>query len=244
MRAWLDGVLESGRGKLPEEAWGYLLGRGMREETVHRLGIGLWRTPVELSPDEEFNERYKNGVYLDDRLTCPCYSPRGDLIGFEGRAWVGEKRITDYRLPESKWNPFFLGLTPETMQRVWDGADVWIVEGLFDLGPMERIVPEGDVVFATVRAKVSSTHVEFLRRYVRRVGQMVHIVYDMDETGQKQTFGYVDEQTGKRRWGALESLEHVHVPCRAIKYGGGKDPGEIWDSGGVEALKRVFGHAT
>jgi hypothetical protein len=244
VRAWLEGIIETGRHDLPEEMWGYLLGRGMREELVHSLGIGLWRTPQTPPPDEEFAERYygKNGMcYLEGRLICPCYSPRGDLLGFEGRTWEGEKRITDYRLmPVSRWNPFFLGLTPETMERIWDGADVWIVEGLFDLAPMERVVPKGDVVLATVRAKVSDTHVEFLRRYVRQMGQMVHILYDNDETGQRQTYGYTDEHTGKPKWGAIQRLEWVRVPCRPIKYDGGKDPGEIWDQGGEEGLRRVF----
>ena len=130
MRAWLEGVLESGR-HLTEEAEGYLLGRAMRRETIHRLGMSLWTTPANESPDDDFNERYKvrrGRSYLDDRLVCPVLSPRGDLIGFEARTWQGDKYITDYRLPEADWNPFFIGLVPETMEKVWNGGDVWIVE--------------------------------------------------------------------------------------------------------------------
>lgn len=248
MKRWLEGILESGRGLLSEEAVGYLLGRGMRESTIERLGIAMWRTPNAPCPDEEFAERYKRqyggGLFLDGRLTCPCYSPRGELIGFEARTWEpgSGKHITDYRLPEARWNPFFLGLTPDVMERIYNGADVWIVEGLYDLAPLERVVPPGDVVLATVRAKLGDAHVEFLRRYVRRPGQMVHIVYDNDETGQKQTYGWVDDKTGKHRWGALDYLKRVGVEHRAIPYRGGKDPGEIWDSGGEEALRRAFAH--
>jgi DNA primase len=240
VRAWLEGVLESGR-HLTEEAEGYLLGRAMRRETIHRLGMSLWTTPASESPDDDFNERYKvrrGRSYLDDRLVCPVLSPRGDLIGFEARTWQGDKYITDYRLPEADWNPFFIGLVPETMEKIWNGGDVWIVEGLFDLTALERVVPKGDVVLATVRAKLSWAHVDFLKRFVRGT---VHIAYDNDETGKKQTFGWVDD-TGKKRWGALDSLTRVGVDCRHVPYRGGKDPGEIWDKGGEAALRRAFSH--
>jgi DNA primase len=244
VRAWLEGTLGSGK-HLPEEALVYLLGRGMREATIHSLGITLWRTPAEPCPDAEFLERYQRddgSLFLEGRLTCPALSPRGDLLGFEGRTWRtgDQKRITDYRLPESKWNPFFLGLTSEVMGRIWNGADVYLVEGLFDLAALERVVPANAVVLATVRAKVSDTHVEFLRRYVRR--GRVYVVYDNDETGRRQTHGWVDEKTGKDRWGALQRLERVGVSCQHVPYRGGKDPGVIWDQGGQSALEAAFSH--
>lgn len=243
MREWLRAALKP-KGPLPEAAEGYLLGRGMRERTIHRLGITLWTPPQTPAPDEAFRERYGEngrGEYLAGRLVCPALSPRGDLLGFEARSWQGEKRITDYRLPEASWNPFFLGLTPEAMRKLWDGGDVWIVEGLFDLAPMERVVPGKDVVLATVRAKLSDAHIAFLKR-ILKPSAMVHMVYDNDETGRKQIDGWVDEKTGKRRWGALQRLGHVGVGCRDIPYRGGKDPGEIWDTGGEEALRRAFSH--
>lgn len=239
MKAWIATATQS---ELPEDALGYCLGRGMRETTVHGLGLSLWRTPATAPPDPEFARRYKGGAYLDGRLVCPALSPRGALIGFEARTWRSGagKHITDFRLPEAEWNPFFLGLTPDAMVRVWDGADIWIVEGLFDLAAMERVVPAGDVVLATVRAKVSDAHVEFVRRFLRK-GRMVHMVYDNDPTGQKQIFGWVAD-TGKRRRGALDRFARVGIACRHVPYSGGKDPGVIWDRGGEAALRAAFAH--
>jgi len=241
MQNWLSEVLHEGR-YLTDEAEGYLLGRGMTPETLIRLGMTLWTRHEDPAPDEEFARKYQpRGDYLRGRIVCPCYSPRGIIIGFEARTWEWDagKKITDYRLSQASWNPFFLGLTPSTMHRIWDGCDVWIVEGLFDLAPMERIVPSQDVVLATVRAKLSWAHAEFLRRYVRR--GRVNLVYDNDETGRKQTLGWTDEH-GKRRWGALEVLQRVGVENRDIPYRGGKDPGEIWDNGGEPALREAFSH--
>lgn len=239
MRDWLASACQP---DLSEDAVGYLLGRGMREQSIHRLGVSLWATPADPCPDAEFSRKYKGGKYLDDRIVCPALSPRGQVIGFEARTWRPEdgKHITDYRLAESAWNPFFLGLTPDVMERIWDGCDIWIVEGLFDLAPMERVIPDHDVVLATVRAKVSDAHVEFIKRLLRK-NHVVHMVYDNDETGRKQVFGWVDD-TGKHRWGALERFERVGVLARHVPYSGGKDPGEIWDHGGEAGLKAAFAH--
>jgi len=243
MKAWLQTVLNN-RADLPEEAEGYLLGRGMLEETIDRLGVGLWRPAEVPAPDPSFKDRYGEkglGEWIRGWLVYPFLSPRGAVLGFEARRWWGDKKISDYRLPSAMWNPVFIGLTPETLQRIWDGGDVWIVEGLFDMTALERIVPAKDVVLATLRAKVSDTHVEFLRRFMRSTAT-VHVAYDNDETGQKQIHGWTDEKTGKHRWGALERLQWVNVSCRAIPYRGGKDPGEIWEKTGTEGLRQAFAH--
>jgi DNA primase len=243
VRTWLENALLT-PGTLTEEAEGYLRGRGMRGDTIQRLHLGLWVPPDVEAPDEGFRKRYgPHGEVLAGRLVCPFFSPRGKVIGFEGRTWQwkDDKRITDYRTMEAAWNPVFLGLTEETVRRLWEGGDAWVVEGLFDLAPMERIVPGRDSVLATVRAKLSDAHIEFLRRMLRR-GASVHMVYDNDETGRKQTHGWEDTKTGKRRWGALEVLERVGLNSRDVPYRGGKDPGEVWDRGGENALRQAFAH--
>lgn len=238
MNDWLQGVLQAGR-DLPEAAEGYLRGRGMRERLISELEMAIWHCPKEPAPDPAFRKRYgTHGEYLEGKLICPFFSPRGELIGFEGRSWDGTKQITDFRTADSSWNPVFIGLTQPAMHRIWAGGNVWVVEGLFDLTALERILPEKDVVLATVRAKLSRAHVEFLRRYVRS-GQMVRMVYDNDETGRKQTHGWKDA-TGKERWGALSLLGRVGVDCQDFPYTGGKDPGEIWDKGGEDLLRRTF----
>jgi len=242
MRAWLTKAIEAGL-DLSGDAEGYLRGRGLTGSVIRELGLSQWVPPESAAPDATFEERYgKGGRVLAGRIVIPFLSPRGKLLGVEVRSWEWghDKRITDYRLRECAWNPVFIGLTPAAMQRIWDGGDVWVVEGLFDR-VLTRIVPDKDVVLATVRAKLSDAHVEFFRRHLRK-GAKVNMVYDNDETGRKQTDGWDDEKTGKRRWGALERLDRVSVPCRDVPYRGGKDPGVIWDNGGEEALRRAFAH--
>ena len=241
VKDWLDHALTAF--SLTEEAEGYLLGRGISEERIRDLGLVLWdATRITASaPDPAFCDRKSGhgpkGERLQGRLCTPIRGPRGQLLGVEARAWGGEKRVTQYLLPDANWNPVFIGLTPAVMLKVWNGANVWVGEGLFDMGAMEHVIPETDVALATLRARVSAGHAQFLHRFC---SGWVNMVYDNDETGRQQTHGYVDRATNKRRWGAIEILSRVGVRARDIPYRGGKDPGEIWDRGGVEGLRRAF----
>jgi DNA primase len=244
MREWLEEVLATF--SLSEKAEGYVLGRGILEPRVRDLGLAVWDSKVVHSPapDELFRDPKKGmgprGEKLNGRLCIPLFSPRGELIGFEARVWEGEKKLNQYLLPAASWNPVLIGLTPSTMRRIWEGGSVWLVEGVFDLGALERVVPTKDAVLATLRARVSERHVRFLHRFCKGT---VNVVYDNDETGRKQVEGWVDEVTGRRRWGAIESLSRVGLRARDIRYRGGKDPGEIWENTGTDGLKRAFADA-
>jgi hypothetical protein len=201
------------------------------------MGIKTWSPLSEPSPDSNFIGRYGLqglGENLDGFLVVPVLSPRGTLLGFEARS-IYKKEISDFRFPESNWCPFFLG-TKQALQKLWSGGDAWLVEGLFDLAPLEWVIPDSDAVLATVRAHLGKAQLLFLRRFCRG---MVHMVYDRDATGRKATVGWVDE-TGRRRPGALDLLKKAGVRCRDVPYLGGKDPGEIWNLGGVPALRKAF----
>lgn len=238
MKDWIEESLS--QMTLPEDAEGYVLGRGMREARVSDIGVVVWdptraaRNP----PDPDFAKRVGHrGAYVSGHLAFPLRAPHGDVVGVEFRAWRGEKRMRQYLLPDADWTPLFAGMTPDVMHRIWSGGDVWLVEGIFDAAALEHVVPDTDAVLGTLRARVSRSHADFLSRFCTG---MVHMVYDQDETGRNMTHGYTDSTTGKRVWGALDTLRRVGVRCRDVPYTGGKDPGELWDAGGVPALKHAF----
>jgi len=233
---WLADALSNCN--LTDEVEGYLLGRGAKEQSIQREEIITWQSTEIDVPEPIFCKRYgARGEMLRGMLICPVRSPRGRLIGFEGRS-IHKKFITDYRLPEAAWNPFWIG-TSRAVEKLWKGGDVWIVEGMFDLFPLEWAVPPGDAVLASVRAHLSRSHVEFLQRLCQG---WVHMVYDRDETGRIATVGGIDKH-GKEIWGAMKTLKRVGLKCRDVPYTGGKDPGEIWDQGGQAAMVAVFGLA-
>lgn len=205
------------------------------------MQVGLWDYKShEDSPDPTFCGRYgPTGFNVHNHVSVPIWSPAGGLVGVEWRRWDGEKSSLKYFLPNSKWEPAFMGLTPSALSRISRGADVWLVEGVFDLA-LCHALPSGDVALACGGARVTDHQINFLSRFVRR-GSMVHVCFDMDETGRNMANGYTHPETGKRVWGVGERLGFAGVENRVVSYRGGKDPGEIWEKGGRSLLVSRFG---
>lgn len=234
MERWLLAAL--GTCSLGEDVEAYALSRGASEKQISDLGLVEWTAPTVQAPDPDFRERYGScGEKLNGRLAYPFWSPSGNLLGIEARS-ITEKRITSYRLPRSEWNPAWLGINT-VMGAIWDGADIWIVEGLFDLIALRRIILPGQIVLSSMKAGLSKSHVEFLSRFSKG---LVWVAYDNDETGRHMTHGYLDPEKGIYRKGALQRLKEAGVRVSDFLYVGGKDPGEIWSKGGDPALRRAF----
>lgn len=223
MRKWIADAVQ--RGSLQEASEIYLYGRGCKPEVLQGMGFFNWNPrDLDPAPDQDFTKKYgPRGERLRGWLIWPLYTPRGILAGFEGRATTG-KVISCYLLsPEYHWNSAWIGM-PQGMARLWAGGAAWIVEGLFDLLPMQWIVPEQDAVLASRRAGLTEDQMNFLIRFA----SSVNMVYDRDAAGKRES------------WKAMKALRAVGVRCQEIRYGGGKDPGVVWDAGGVVALQENF----
>ena len=234
MERWL----QSGIRPLDSQLQQYLEKRGVSDSLIEDLGLGLWVPPSEPAPEESFRFRYgKSGQALKGHLAIPLRCPRGRLVGLDTRE-VATKKITGYRLPKSKWVPVWVQ-SKNAAERLWKGGRAWVVEGLFDLAAIERVIPYGDAVFATQRAALTRSQVRFLSRLCSG-GCM--IAYDNDETGRKGALGWTDPATGRRYYGAVDALTRAGVPhvvqCRYM----GKDPGDIWLTQGEQGLQTNFSH--
>jgi DNA primase len=168
-------------------------------------------------------------------LSIPLWAPSGKLLGVEFRRWQGDKAVMKHYLPPSKWTATFAGMNYTAMERIWSGADVWLVEGIFDLALAH--VAQG-VVLACGGARLSYAHAQFISRFLRR-SATAYVCFDEDATGRGMAEGRVDN-TGAFHMGAKQALERVNVNVQVVRYRGGKDPGEIWDSGGRAALRAAF----
>ena len=239
MRDWLSDSLLRASSTLPERVEGYALGRGLPFRLLSEMKVGLWEAPSEPCPDPVFRKRYgAHGEKLNDWISIPVWSPKGNLSGVEFRVWDGEKGSQKFWLPDVGWTPSFFGLTPSALNRIWDGGDIWLVEGVFDLA-LAHAVPSKDVVLACGGAKITPNQVRFIQRFLSDRA-LVHIAFDMDETGKMMAEGYIHPDTGRRVWGVGERLERVGVRSRLVRYRGGKDPGEVWESMGTAGMRRAF----
>lgn len=233
---WIDEAAHSF--SLSDDIFGYLMGRGGKEGTIESMGLKTWSPLPFDCPDETFCERFgSRGDNLSGNLFIPLYSTIGTTIGFQVRD-VSRKKIYRHLLPDAEWFPLWIGIR-RALPKVWNGGRLWIVEGLFDLFALEWAVPDTDGVVSSIRAKLTKKHVDFVARVKP---PLVSMVYDHDETGRKGVEGYVHPTTGRRVWGALESLRYRGVTCRKYVYNPslGKDPGEIWDRGGEALVRRAF----
>lgn len=225
MKRWLAELFQNGK-LLPQEEE-YLLARGGQRERIESLGIISWDSLlVSKSPDQEFNAKYfSNGKCRLRRCICTPYrSLRDEIIGFEARR-CDIKWISDYRVhPDMDWCTFWIGSNQDSLRKMWEGGEVWIVEGLFDLFALDWVVPSSDSVLASVQARLVSRHIEYLVRF----SSFVHLCQDMDKAGRDGAYK------------ASRLLTDKQHPHRVVKYGPGKDPGEIWDRGGDQELRRVF----
>ena len=225
MRNWLQTTLQGC--VLTDEMEGYLYGRGATSERIESFGLRTWKAPPIKSPDPVFESKFGDcGAWVGGWLTCPLYSPKGVLIGVEFRNTI-RKRILYYMLePDSKWIAPWIG-TQQAMPELWDGFEVWIVEGMFDLFALDWVVPKGVTLLSSLKARLTKNHIRFLKRFA----PSVCMVYDLDDAGQR----------GTRK--ALYDLKEAEVKCRSLTYTGGKDPGEVWDKFGVEGLGKSFNTA-
>lgn len=219
---WLNDVLNS----LPTpygKNLNYLKSRGVKDSLIERLNLRVWDSRKVNIHDEEFESSWgKKGFRLNGSVFIPLYSPTGTLIGCQIQK-TERKLIIRELSKQSLWNPVWVAGKSD-IQKICNGDIVWLVEGLFDMSALDRIMPEsGHVVVSCMTAKVSSSQMRFLKRFSKEV----NIVFDMDETGDK----------GSRK--AIYDLKSANIAHSRIKYPT-KDPGDLWKEQGDEGLRRYF----
>lgn len=219
---------------LSDEHAAYLNKRGCKPLRQKELYLKTWSLTSSEVPDPQFRSIFgPRGEKLVGSLVTPFWAGIGKLVGFEARTLP--KTIYKYTLQEASWNAHWAGLSPSVMQAIWNGADVWLVEGPYDAYALEWLDPQ-PVVLGAWTARLTLNQVNFLSRFCRG---RVKLVFDNDEPGRNGLNGWVDE-SGKRHAGVLEKLKYARVQASVIPYVG-KDPGVVWENGGKTAIQDQFG---
>ena len=230
---WLDALVERAHGEMNGDVREPLWQRGVSDTQIDTFRIGCLvgaRLPKDLEVSSRFAAWWANhGRQFRNALVFPLTSTLGLVHGLQFRDLHPKQRgYLDYF--ETKEEPSFFGLA-EAMPSVWQTEEIWLVEGVFDLCPIQRHVPN---VISTMHAGVSKQ----LARVLRRVARTLLIAYDMDSTGLTVSYDLARE---------LKSLfEVVVVKCPRVRLSNGapaKDPNDLWsawgDAGLGAFLKRV-----
>ena len=217
---WTDDLLAFSAGQLTPRLCESLYARGVTDEQIQHFQIGYVnkRLPT-LEGADDFLKWSHQGAKLDDMFVLPLTTTLGVVKGFQFRhVDRGRKGYTDFFLSQDE--PVLFGLG-QAMPHVWTTEKVLLVEGAFDLFPLQRHVP---AVFATMTAKVTLPVVRLLRRLVHQVW----LGYDMDAKGRKACFEFV------REFGR-EFDTHIVAYPKLYKVGSKEllnDPGDLWETWG------------
>lgn len=219
-----------------EIARAYLSGRGVDGATVDAFGLGYapadaqWLYSFLRSKGYEaafldssglFASKGKGFPLFRDRVVFPIENARGECIAFGARLLRGEgpKYINspDTAVFQKKQNLFAFSRALDSMRKAGEAI---ICEGYMDViafhraGLSQAVAPLG-TAFTPEQAKL-------LKRYVDRVA----LCFDSDEAGRKAALK------------AIELCEASGLECSLIALEGAKDPAEILEKSGGEALKK------
>lgn len=217
---WTDDLIQFCSAQVSERAQTVLYGRGVTDEQIKLYQIGyINRRLPPLEGAEAFLEWSHRGEKLEDMFVLPLTTTLGVVKGFQFRHVDRERKgYTDFFLSQEE--PVLFGLG-QAMPHVWNTEQVLLVEGAFDLFPLQRHVP---AIFATMTAKVTLPVVRLLRRLVRHVW----LGYDMDAKGRKACFEFA------REFGR-EFDTHIVAYPKIFKVGTKEllnDPGDLWEAWG------------
>jgi len=221
MAAWLEALVIQAHDQLLEEHREILWGRGASEEQIDLYRLGYLDSEL---PEAEYPQDFLewwNEQERDDVFVFPLTNTLGQVKGLQLR-YVDRSRKGYTDFISIKEEPVLFGLG-EAMKAIWEHETICVVEGVFDLFPVQRHVP---FCVSTLHAGLSGVLVRVLKRLV----QKIWFLYDMDREGQKAVSKIY------KRYGRDFEFHNILMP--KVPYHGRpvKDPGELWEVWGDARL--------
>lgn len=217
---WMGDLAVACAQNLPERARDALYARGVTDEQIALYGLGyVNRTLPEGDYPEHFLKWASIGDRIDDSFVLPLTNVLGEVRGLQFRH-VARERAGYMDFIEVNDEAILFGLG-QAASHLWAERSVFLVEGAFDLFPVQRVFPG---TISTLTARVTEPLLRLLRRLVTRVW----LGYDMDDTGRR---------AGERYQKQLSS----EFDARVVRYprvpmvGTGKltkDPSDLWETWG------------
>lgn len=222
---WLDDFVAFTQDCLGGREREALYTRGVTDEQIdlYQLGYIDAHLPEGKYP-QDFLEWWTNHNWqLDDCFVLPLTTTLGHTLGIQVRhVDRARKGYLDYYASDEEAALFGLG---QAMPAVWETGDIWLVEGGFDVFPLQRHLSN---VTATLHAGIGND----FWRVLKRVASRVYLAYDSDGAGRKASYDIV-------RGDHAKDFDFKIVKFPNVPYKGGKmttDPSELWDVWGDKRL--------
>ena len=224
--SWVDDFVAFSKGNIDDRVLEALSSRGVSQDQLELFQIGYVN---KILPDtqipKEFLTQFDGGAKLEDSYVFPLTNPLGEILGFQFRAVErSSKQYSDYFMTDAE--PVLFGLG-QSMPHIWTSESACVVEGVFDLFPVQRILP---YTIATITSKIRDNLLRWLIRLVRRL----YMLYDNDSPGLRANSDFLNEHGSK-----LEQVKVLEYP-RGVTLPGTKklvkDPGDLWEAWGDDKL--------
>lgn len=225
---WFEELTQYAQANLSDRVREALYCRGVSDEQVLSYRIGYLNQDLpRLQGADEFYRWSDDGRKLDDVVVLPLTTPTGLIQGFQFRHVDRERKGYQNFMPY-KEECLLFGLA-QAMPTAWQTGTLWLVEGAFDLFPIQR---HFSGVVATLTAKVPGSLVQVMRRLVHTVW----VGYDADPAGKAATKQF------ERDFRTEFKICPVYYPS-VRAYGSDrpiKDPGELWEAWGDDQLGKFI----
>ena len=198
-----------------------LYARGVSDEQIALYHLGFIEGKL---PDLPYPKHFLDwaGVkFGHNSLVLPLTNALGDVKGVQFRNIdPAKKGYMDYITEKGEAVLFGLG---QAMPHVWTTQRIFLVEGAFDVFPLQRHIPE---ILATLTAHVLESLVRILRR--ANVSDL-WAGYDTDNTGQESV------QKVRKQYGSEFKIETARWDHAKLFNGRPtKDPSELWETWGED----------
>ena len=223
------------------QAYGYLTGRGLSDETIKKFGLGysskysdmLHRYLKQKGYSDEllkdsglFQFDEKRGMHdkFWNRVMFPIQDVNGRVIGFGGRV-MGDGKPKYLNSPETKIFDKSRNLYGLNIARTSRKKNLIICEGYMDVIAMHQAGFTNAV--ASLGTALTSGHASLMRRYTEEV----LLTYDSDEAGRKAALR------------GIPIVKAAGLKARVVNLSPYKDPDEFIQALGREAFEERLDEA-
>ncbi|MGP1520610.1 MAG: DNA primase [Treponema sp.] len=224
-----------------EQALKYLKNRGITLETIEKFQLGFapkergWLygflikkayTPQFLAKTGLFSHKYNNIAFFSNRIMFPIFDRYGMPIAFGGRLFAGEgpKYLNSKEMEQYKKGNNLFGFS-FAIKGIREKKNVILCEGYMD------VISYHQAGIINAVAPLGTALTEEQVKILKNLTDNFCLSFDSDEAGQKATYK------------AILMIRQVSAEVRVINIKDGKDPSEILEKEGGEALSLLVKNA-
>jgi DNA primase len=215
---WIEDLVQHANSRIPDRVLESLYGRGVTDAQIELFKIGYLKSPPSVDSPADFQRWVQR---IEDCYMLPLTNVLGEVKGLQFRKVERSIRGYDTWLIDDG-EPVLFGLG-QAAPHIWERGEALLVEGAFDLFPVQRAVP---YAFATLTAWVGSSVVRLLRRLVHRIW----LGYDMDSTGHRACENFLADHP------EFDVRLVVYPRAKLANGDPAKDPADYWEAWGDAKL--------